>query len=116
MLAAVLAHGYKGAAAHFGLHVGTVKHHMSNLNNRLGVFGRVEAAIALGWLSIPEDLDIGAGGPSGAAVLAGGSGGSLAPMTPSEVLAEQVVNYIDGRLESPEMPGPGYDAQTRPLR
>lgn len=55
VLASYLAHGrVKDAAAELGISPQTVKNHLSNLYDRLEVGGAVEAALALGWIRLPE--------------------------------------------------------------
>ena len=52
--------GSQKAAAHqCGIRVQTVKNHMLNLYRRLGVGGAMEAAMALGWITLPGDAQAG---------------------------------------------------------
>jgi DNA-binding CsgD family transcriptional regulator len=54
LLAYVLANSQKHAAHRTGLAMSTVKNHLTSLYRRLGVTKASQAAIALGWLHIPE--------------------------------------------------------------
>jgi DNA-binding CsgD family transcriptional regulator len=55
VLAAYLSHGStKDAADLLGLRQQTVKNHLVNLYERLDVGGAIEAALALGWLRVPD--------------------------------------------------------------
>ena len=56
MLSLALQHGADEAAYRLGVGPGTVKNNLTALYRRLGVFGRDEAALALGWLRIPPAL------------------------------------------------------------
>ena len=55
VLASYMAHGrVKDAATELGISEQTVKNHLLNLYRTLDVGGAIEAAMALGWLRIPE--------------------------------------------------------------
>jgi DNA-binding CsgD family transcriptional regulator len=54
VLAACLRLGQKCAAVELGISTNTVRAHVTNLTRKLGVQGRDQAAIALGWLELPS--------------------------------------------------------------
>jgi DNA-binding CsgD family transcriptional regulator len=45
----------KETATELGIALSTVKNHLSDLYARLGVGGAMEAAITLGWVTVPPD-------------------------------------------------------------
>jgi DNA-binding NarL/FixJ family response regulator len=53
VLAACLRLGQKGAAQELGISLGTIRAHSNSLYHKLGVQTREQAAIALGWLTVP---------------------------------------------------------------
>jgi len=55
-LANSLLHGRKEAAKRMGIADSTLRNHLTSLNYRLEAENMREAAFALGWLNIPEEL------------------------------------------------------------
>jgi DNA-binding CsgD family transcriptional regulator len=92
VLAFMLAFGRKVTAHRLGISERTVVHHLTSLYGRLSVDNAPQAALHLGWLSIPPDhmtADVGVH-----------SALRSASAVDADKLAEAVVHYVDARLRS----------------
>lgn len=64
VLAAQLRYGSYGASRRLNLAQSTVKNHLTNLYDKLGAESQSDAALRLGWLELPPELDPEADHPS----------------------------------------------------
>ena len=79
-LSLALQHGNREGGIRLGIAETTLKDRLTRLYRKLGVFGKWEAGVALGWVRIPPELldvsleaDTGTGGRSVAGPRAGGA-------------------------------------------
>lgn len=88
-LANALLHGRDQAALALGIAPSTMRNHLDRTYQRLGVNTSAEAALALGWLSLPEDL----------VVTIDGKGAAPIPDDAALQRAEALLSYAHALLE-----------------